>query len=200
MEKKDISVNGKTEELTQEQVASNEVKVNINIGKDKDSENEAAETPDELTLLRNELEKAKQQLAESQDKHLRLLAEFTNFRTRKAKEFRELTSTASKKVIIELLPVLDDFERAFKAAGDKMESEENKGYLLIFQKLMRNLEKRGLKVMETKGKVFDPELHQAITEIPAPTKDLKGKVIDETEKGYYLKDTIIRYAKVVVGK
>ena len=153
------------------------------------------ETPkvDETALLQAEIKDWK-------DKYLRLYAEFDNFRRRKAREQLELTKTAGKDIIVNLLPILDDFERAFKAREGKENGDSIKGFELIYHKLQKNMEQKGLKAMESIGQDFDADLHDAITEIPAPTENLKDKVIDEVEKGYYLGDKIIRYAKVIVGK
>ena len=111
--------------------------------------------------------------------------------------------TAGKDVIVNMLPVLDDFDRAFKASDkvtDESAKEALKGFQLIYNKFKSTLDQKGLEVMDCDGKEFDPEYHEALTEIPAPTPDLQGKIIDVLEKGYYLNDKIIRYAKVVVGK
>lgn len=148
-----------------------------------------------------ELASLKRQLEEYKDKHLRLYADFDNFKKRNAKERLELILTASKDVIKELLPVIDDFERALKAAETASDvAAVKEGMSLIYHKLIRNLEGKGLKAIEAKGNDFNVELHEAITEIPAPAPEMAGKVIDEVEKGYYLNDKIIRFAKVVVGK
>lgn len=141
------------------------------------------------------------QLKEANDKYLRLVAEFDNFRKRNAKERIELTKSAGEEVIKSLLDVVDDSERAVK----QMETSEDitqikEGIYLVFNKLKNVLQQKGLKAMESKEQEFDTELHEAITEIPAPTEALKGKVLDEVQKGYYLNDKIIRHAKVVVGK
>ena len=147
------------------------------------------------------LEKIKQELQEAKDKYLRLAAEFDNFKRRNAKERVELIQTAGRDVITDLLDVLDDFDRAqkqFETDEDIKHVEE--GIVLIFNKLRNKLQARGLKPMETIGKDFDADLHEAITEIPATSEELKGKVADEVVKGYYLNDKIIRHAKVVVGK
>jgi molecular chaperone GrpE len=141
------------------------------------------------------------QLKETNDKYLRLVAEFDNFRKRNAKERIELTKSAGEEVIKSLLDVLDDSERAAK----QMETSDDislikEGVGLVFNKLRNTLQGKGLKAMESKEQEFDTELHEAITEIPAPTEELKGKVLDEVQKGYYLNDKIIRHAKVVVGK
>lgn len=139
------------------------------------------------------------ELDEMKDKYLRLVAEFDNFKKRSMKERFELMKTASQEIMQALLPVLDDFDRAKKSAenGAEVFSE---GVQLVYQKLYQILEQKGLKSMESQGTEFDPEWHEAITDIPAPTEDLKGKVLDTLEKGYVLNDKIIRYAKVVVAK
>ena len=149
----------------------------------------------------SELEKLKAELEETKDKYLRKVAEFENFRRRNAKERVELIQTAGKEVITEMLDVLDDCDRAQKQLETSDDVKEIKaGVLLVFNKFRSVLQARGLKPMETINKEFDPDLHDAITEIPAPTPELKGKVVDEVMKGYYLNDKIIRHAKVVVGK
>lgn len=156
--------------------------------------NEPVETEPELEKLRAELQ-------ESKDRYLRLAAEFDNFRRRTSKERLDLIQTAGKEVIKELLPVLDDCDRAEKQFAGTVELESyREGVNLIFHKLKQTLQSRGLKGMESVGKDFDADLHEAITEIPAPSAELKGRVVDEVEKGYYLGEKIIRHAKVVVGK
>jgi len=148
-----------------------------------------------------ELEKLKAELQEQKDKYLRKIAEFDNFKRRSAKERMELIQTAGKEVIVDMLDVLDDCDRAQKQIENSDDIKEIKeGVLLVFNKLRNSLTARGLKAMETIHEEFNPDLHDAITEIPAPTDDLKGKIIDEIVKGYYLNDKIIRHAKVVVGK
>lgn len=149
----------------------------------------------------SELAKAEEKIKELNDKYLRLYADFDNFKRRTAKERLEQMQTAGKDVIIPLLEVLDDCDRAdgMLAKASSVESVKE-GIGLIFQKLRNTLGARGLKPMECKGKEFDTDLHEAITEIPAGSEEMVGKVIDELEKGYYLNDKIIRFAKVVVGK
>ena len=149
----------------------------------------------------SELEKLRAELADVKDKLLRKTAEFDNFRKRNAKERLELIVTAGREVITDLLEVLDDCDRAqkqFETSNDVKELKE--GVTLIFNKLKNKLQARGLKPMETINTEFNPDIHEAITEIPAPNDAMKGKVMDEVVKGYYLNDKIIRFAKVVVGK
>jgi molecular chaperone GrpE len=141
------------------------------------------------------------ELEEQKDKYIRLFAEFDNFKRRNAKERIELMQTAGKEVISSLLDVLDDCDRAEKqlqSSDDVAQMKE--GVQLVFNKLRTVLQAKGLKSMESIGSEFDVEKHEAITEIPAPTEALKDKVVDEVQKGYYLNDKIIRFAKVVIGK
>ena len=136
------------------------------------------------------------------DKYLRLFAEFENYKKRTTKERIELFKTAGQEVMTVLLPILDDFERALTHIEDDKEAEElRKGVLLIYQKMVKTLEQKGLTAIDVKqGDAFDAEVHQAITQIPAPSEDLKGKIIDCVEKGYKLGDKIIRHPKVVVAQ
>ncbi|MGN6419687.1 MAG: nucleotide exchange factor GrpE [Pseudobacter sp.] len=148
-----------------------------------------------------EAEKLRQEVAELKDKYIRQAAEFDNFRRRTAKEKLELIQTAGKDVIVSLLDVLDDCDRAEKTLDNpELNPAIREGVQLVFAKLRNTLAAKGVKVMQTVGTEFNPEFHEAITEIPAPTPDLQGKVVDEVTKGYYLNDKIIRFAKVVVGK
>ena len=137
------------------------------------------------------------QLKEANDKYVRLYSDFDNFRKRTIKEKSDLIQNASEKVIVELLVILDDFERAINNTKDEDQIE---GIKLISQKMMGIFERQGLKKMESKGSKFDMDLHEAITEIPAPEEKLKGAVVDVIEEGYFLNDKVIRFAKVVVGK
>ena len=147
-----------------------------------------------------ETEELKAKVAELNDKFLRQAAEFENFKRRNAKERIELIQTAGRDVISDLLDVLDDSDRAQKQMENTNDIEQIKeGISLVFSKLRNSLAAKGLKTMDAKGKDFDPDLHEAIAEIEGG-KEMKGKVMDEVQKGYYLNDKIIRYAKVVVGK
>lgn len=147
-----------------------------------------------------EISELKKELDELRDKYVRLYADFDNHKKRTAREKLEITQTAGKDVIKDMLPVLDDFERALKALDKNADAEAAKeGMQLIYNKLLNNLTAKGLKAMDCVGKDFNVEEHEAITEIPAPTPQQAGKVIDELEKGYYLNGKIIRFAKVVVG-
>ena len=142
----------------------------------------------------------KEELSLANDKYLRLYAEFDNFRRRTVKEREEARKMEGKDIIVSLLPVLDDFDRALKAMETVTDvAPVKEGVTLIQNKLKNALTQKGLKEMESIGAPFDPELQEAITNIPAPTDDMKGKVIDEMEKGYFLNDKVVRFAKVIVG-
>jgi molecular chaperone GrpE len=140
-------------------------------------------------------------LAQEKDKFLRLFAEFENYKKRTAKERLEIFKTGNRELMTALLPLLDDFDRAMAEINRAEDDELSKGVALIQQKFKSVLETKGLQYMKVEqGDSFDAEIHQAITQIPAPSKDLKGKIIDVTEAGYRLGDTIIRFPKVVVGQ
>lgn len=152
--------------------------------------------------VRSQEEKLQDDLQAEKDKFLRLFAEFENYKKRTTRERIELFKTASEDVIKSLLPVLDDFERALNHIEDDKEAEDlRKGVLLIYQKLLTSLEQKGLSQIEVKqGDVFNADNHEAVTQVPAPSDDLKGKIIDVIEKGYALGDKIIRFPKVVIGQ
>ena len=157
---------------------------------------EPLETPTEPVLELSEAEKLQAELYELKDKYLRLYSDFDNFRKRTAKEKLEMIQSASERVIVDIIPVIDDIERA---TANAQEGEISEGITLIFNKLHNILAMKGLKSMEAKGAVFNADLHEAITQFPAPDEDDKGKVFDVVEKGYYLNDKVIRFAKVVVA-
>jgi len=141
------------------------------------------------------------ELAEMKDKYLRLYSDFENFKRRTSKERVEFFKTAGQEIITAMLPVLDDFERATKSMDTAKDvSAVKEGVTLVHHKLKNILTQKGLKEMEAQGKDFDADFHEAITNIPAPSPELKGKVVDAVEKGYFLCDKVIRYAKVVEGE
>jgi Molecular chaperone GrpE (heat shock protein) len=151
--------------------------------------------------LEKQLEQARTDKAELNDRFLRLFSEFDNYKKRVNKEKLDLISTASEKVIVSLLPVLDDFERAI-AANEKVEDTQaiKDGFVLIYNKLVQLLKRYDVEEIQAVGEVFDTDFHEAVTHFPTDKEEQKGKVIDVTEKGYKLKDKVIRYAKVVVGQ
>lgn len=145
-------------------------------------------------------EELKEEIGKEKDKFLRLFAEFENYKKRTSKERMELFKTAGQEIMVSLLPVLDDFDRALKELSKSEDREMFKGVELIKVKLRETLNSKGLQEVEVQqGDVFDAEMHDAITQIPAPNKKLKGKIIDVIEKGFKLGDKIIRHPKVVVG-
>jgi molecular chaperone GrpE len=170
-------------------------------GKHAPEANASEQAGAEQQPAESELEKKQLELNEIRDKYLRLVAEFDNFKKRTAKERIELMQTANKEVILALLDVVDDMDRAAKQLETATDINAIKdGVMLVFNKLKSTLQSKGLKPMESLHKEFDADLHEAITEIPAPSDELKGKVIDDLQKGYYLNDKLIRHARVVVGK
>ena len=154
---------------------------------------------DDGSRLQAELGKLQDELSEAKEKYLRLYSEFENFRRRSAKEKLEIIQSANEDLIRSILPVIDDFERAEKALGS--ENKELEGFQLIVNKFKKALEQSGVASMDLKpGVNFNPDIHEAISQLPAPEEKLKGKIIDVVEKGYLLNDKVIRYAKVVVGQ
>jgi molecular chaperone GrpE len=151
------------------------------------------------TESNKELDKLKEELAGAKDKYIRLYSEFENFRRRTAREKSEMVLSANEQLIKALIPVVDDFERAEKSIRDNSD-QSAQGFLLIFTKLKKILEGAGVKPMEVQpGADFNTDLHEAITQIPAPEPSLKGKIVEVVEKGYQLGDKVIRFAKVIVG-
>lgn len=163
---------------------------------------ETLEANEEATGELSPEEQHKEDLAKEKDKFMRLFAEFENYKKRTSKERMDLFKTASQDVMVSMLPVLDDFERALTHIEEDKEAEElRKGVLLIYQKLINTLEQKGLKKIEVKqGDNFNADNHEAVTQIPAPTDDLKGKIIDVVQCGYLLGDKVIRFPKVVIGQ
>lgn len=199
MEKKNID--NKEEQVNKEE---NETKKETTETQDKNKEEKDQETKQEekKETPEDKIEALGNKLNEVNDKYLRLYSEFENYRKRVSKERIELISNASEDVIKDLLPVVDDYQRAIDAI-EKIEDDQVKktleGLSLIYKKLYSILEKRGLKPIDAKGKPFDENLHEAIAQLPAQSEEDKGKVIDETTKGYYLNNKVIRFSKVVVA-
>ena len=170
-----------------------------------DTQNEAENSPENAPEVEeaplSEIDQLKADLADQKDKFLRLMAEFENFRRRTAKERLELIQTAGKDVIVSMLEVMDDCDRAEKQLNSADDiSVQKEGIQLVFNKVRSTLQSKGVTAMESLHKDFNVELHEAITEIPVTDNKQKGKVVDEITKGYFLNDKIIRFAKVVVGK
>ena len=178
------------EKLNREQVQEEEVKETAS---EEEEEKEAAEEKKEPTT--------EEKLAELQDRYLRLSAEYDNFRKRTLKEKIDLQKSANERLLETLLPVADDFDRALQVVDEAKEIEAVKeGLILISGKFNGFLTQQGVKEIEAVKKEFDTDLHEAITKIPAPSKKLKGKVVEVIQKGYYLNEKVLRYAKVVIGE
>lgn len=193
-EENDTTTETTAEEATVDSETTKETEEN------KTVEEETNTVEEEKSNL-SETERLEKELGEMKDKYLRIFAEFDNYRKRTIKERQEIIKLAAKDSLGALLPAVDDFSRAIRVANDK-ENEEQlpEGIILVYNKLSKALEQQGIKEMVTTGEDFDPELHEALTKIPAPSEELKGKIIDTIEKGFYLNDKIIRYPKVVVGE
>ena len=177
-----------------EKTNNKEVEEKEEVQLEDDNQTDISETEDQIITLEKERNEWK-------DKFVRLYSEYENFRKRTAKEKIDISRIATQRVMTDLLSVLDDFDRA---AENNLNVDDSKvikeGIDLIYNKLFNTLESKGLKPMKSKGTTFDVDLHDAITNIPAPSKKLKGKVVDVVEKGYYLNDHVLRFAKVVVGQ
>lgn len=184
----------------QQEPDNNETVENLNTTTPETPETEEVLGKKEPVDDKLQAEQLQSDLDAANDKYLRLYAEFDNYKRRVSKERLELMQSAGKEVIANLLPVIDDLERALKAFETITEvTQAKEGISLVTQKLKTILGNQGLKEMESIGNPFDADLQEAITNVPAPNEELKGKVIDEIEKGYFLHDKVLRHAKVVVG-
>jgi len=186
------------EKEKQETMAENEVKETPTSQETTDST--TASTEESTPATEEENPSAQEPQEDWKNKYYYLAADFDNYRRNQAKERRDLLATAAQGVIKDLLPILDNFERAIKANEQLTDMEAIKeGFQLIYQGLSNGLNKHGLKEIESNGQVFNSDIHEAIAQIPAPQEELKGKVMDTVEKGYTLNEKVIRYAKVAVG-
>ncbi len=208
MKKKEEKVKH-TEQVSPEKEVKTDIHGEMDAGSEAGTttkEEEAAlEQGTEPSVIEAELEaqiaELKANLAGMNDKYLRLSAEFDNFRKRTLKEKMELTKSASESVLINILSVVDDFERAIQAISQTSDIDATKeGISLIYNKFKEFTKQNGVNEIEAVGTIFDTDLHEAITKIPAPSEELKGKIVDVIQKGYYLNDKVIRFAKVVVGE
>jgi molecular chaperone GrpE len=189
------------EQLNMEEVKNNNTEEVENQAEQQESAVIEEPVVNEQVQQESELENLQAKLAEAQDKYLRLSAEFDNYRRRTLKEKADLMKTAGEDVLINVIPVLDDFERAMQSLDTAKDPEAIKeGITLIYTKFKDFLQSRGVKEIPAAQEKFDTEYHEAITKIPAPNKKLKGKVVDVIQKGYFLHEKVVRYAKVVVGE
>ena len=207
--------NNQEEKLQEEQVQNPEVNEQVEHNTDNLSEKEENtdknkkgffgkkkdKDKEKIQELQAEIEQLKAEKAELNDRFLRLFSEFDNYKKRVSKEKLDLISTASEKVLVCLLPVIDDFERAI-AANEKVNDVDSikEGFNLIYNKFMQMMKRFDVEEIQAKGEEFNTDFHEAVTHFPAQKEEDKGKVIDVTEKGYKLKDKVIRFAKVVVGQ
>ncbi|MDE5629456.1 MAG: nucleotide exchange factor GrpE [Muribaculaceae bacterium] len=199
MTQKNKHNNEKKAEQT-EQAAENPEIMDV-LEEDQNDEQLADDELAENARLQNELDEARAQIEKEKNDYLFLMAEFDNFRKRVMREKADLLKNAAERVLLGLLPIVDDFERGLAATENATDAEAIRhGMEMIYNKLVKYLEANGVKAMESTGADFDPELHEAIANIPAPSDDLKGKVIDTTQKGYTLNDKVLRHAKVAVGE
>ncbi len=186
------------ENIAQEESAEQEQQ-NVTETENQEEEN-GQNVADDAAANNSVAGKLEKELADQKDKYIRLYSEFENFRRRTAKEKLDMIKTANESMASALLPVVDDFERALKTFEKESKEDELEGILLIYNKLKKVLEQKGVTVMDLKqGDDFDAEFQEAITQIPAPDDKLKGKVVDVVEKGYTLGEKVIRFAKVVIG-
>ncbi len=189
----------KIEDASNPQVENKDEKTTEKV-EEKNQETQEKDKTEEKSSKEDEFEK---KYKEMNDKYLRLTAEYDNYRKRSLKEKMELIKSASKDVLVKILPVMDDFERALKSIEGCSKDEENavlEGLELIYNRFKDFLAQQGVKEIEATGKKFDTDLHEAVTKIPAPTEELKGKVVDVIEKGYTLNEKVIRFAKIVIGE
>ena len=183
-----------------------EMEGNVNINENQEDVNNNEIHEEEAKGKKNkknkndkQLDELKEKYDELNDKYLRLFSEFDNYRKRTAKEKIELSKTASESIMVDLLPILDDFERAIQTMGNKETDANYEGVVLIYNKLKRTLEQKGLEEINAKDAVFDTDEHEALTNVPVTDESQKGKVLDVIQKGYKLNGKVIRYARVVVG-
>ena len=202
MAKKKINIKEETLKGKEENIKDKSEKTTEKV--DNSLEKEEKEVPKEIEQEKTseqKLEELNEELDEQKNKYLRLFADFDNYKKRTAKERLDLLNTAGKDIMLSIIPTLDDLERALQSAENATDVDAViEGFSLVKNKMFATLTQKGLKAMESKGEEFNPDVHEALTKIPAPTKDLKGKVVDVIEKGYTLNSKIIRYAKVVVGE
>lgn len=183
----------------QESAEAPEVEEVVNEEASEDQAEDAALS--ENARLQNELDDARAAIEKEKKEYLFLMADFDNYRKRVTREKADLLKNAAERVLLGILPIVDDMERGLAAAQNASDAEAfRQGMEMIYNKLVKYLESQGVKAMETNGADFDADLHEAIATIPAPSEDLKGKIVDTTTKGYMLNDKVLRHAKVAVGE
>ena len=193
---------GKQPEAQQENVAEEQAPEVMDVLDECEGDSEeTAEALSDNATLQNELEEARAEIEKEKKEYLFLMADFDNYRKRVTREKAELMKNAGERVLLGILPIVDDFERGLAATADSGNADAvRQGMELIYNKLIKYLESNGVKAMKSTGADFDADFHEAIATIPAPSEDLKGKVIDTTQKGYMINDKVLRHAKVAVGE
>jgi molecular chaperone GrpE len=186
---------------TESQFSNENMKSKSSAGIDPEYFDEVLLVPEEMAQLEAKIVELESVNKEMNDKYLRLSAEFDNYRKRTLRERMEMTKTAAEAVMLSILPVIDDFERAMQSIEKGMDFEATKeGISLIYSKFKEFNKQNGISEIEAAGAVFDTDLHEALTKMPAPSEEMKGRIVDVIQKGYYLNDRVIRFAKVVVGE
>lgn len=194
-------LNNEAQAANTEAQADNDEPIIADVLDDEDPEGEVTAAEDAENNLEKQVEVLKAQVDKEKKEYLFLMADFDNYRKRVIKEKAEILKNGAEKVLAGLLPIVDDFERGLKATENEADGNAvREGMALIYNKLVKYLETNGVKAMDSTGQPFDADFHEAIATIPAPSEDLKGKVIDTTTKGYMLNDKVLRHAKVAVGE
>lgn len=197
----DMDKNKETEQMEQQPLAEENTDENDVVNDDFAGEAEDTQAEEEVNTLENQLVKLQEEVEKEKKEYLFLAAEFDNYRKRTLKEKAEIIKNGGENVLKGLLPILDDFERGLKAAENDSNAESiPEGMKLIYNKLVKYMESMGVKEMESTGKHFDADFHEAIAQVPAPADDMKGKVLDTVQKGYMINDKVLRHAKVAVAQ
>ena len=200
MSKSDKNKDKKTKKTQAHESQAEESEIFDVLNEDDTDDNIAEAELVENANLQEDLDAARAEIEKEKKEYMFLMAEFDNFRKRSVREKADLLKNAAERVLLGLLPIVDDFERGLAASQQEDAQAVRQGMELIYNKLIKYLESNGVKAMDSTGADFDPEIHEAIATIPAPSEDMKGKVIDTTQKGYMINDKVLRHAKVAVGE
>lgn len=197
----DMNKNNENEQMDEKPIAEDNVDENVVVDGDYAGDSEDTQAEAEVNTLENQLVNLQNEVEKQKKEYLFLAAEFDNYRKRTLKEKAEIIKNGGENVLKGLLPIIDDFERGIKAAEADSNAESMlEGMKLIYNKLVKYMESMGVKEMNSTGEVFDADLHEAIAQVPAPSEDMKGKVLDTVQKGYMINDKVLRHAKVAVAQ
>lgn len=197
----DMNTNNENEQMEDKPIVEDNVDENVVVDGDYAGDSEDTQAEQEVNTLEGQLVKLQDEVEKQKKEYLFLAAEFDNYRKRTLKEKAEIIKNGGENVLKGLLPILDDFERGIKAAESDTNAEAMlEGMKLIYSKLVKYMESMGVKEMNSTGEPFDADLHEAIAQVPAPSEDLKGKVLDTVQKGYMINDKVLRHAKVAVAQ